>query len=161
MIRQRGMSVHKYRTVFSVYTCQQVFAADDFVIPMPVCAKPLFRHSHGKVAPFASSIDKHKNRALLRPSTVMLPTRAASAFHAAVHDLRVARLVRLANKNVTTNVSIERFDYAGMMRAVELTRAELLLSGKGVSFQANRNTAALKPMMRPLPTSSRQPFAQM
>ena len=91
----------------------------------------------------------------------MLPTRAASAFHAAVHDLRVARLVRLANKNVTTNVSIERFDYAGMMRAVELTRAELLLSGKGVSFQATRNTAALKPMMRPLPTSSRQPFAQM
>ena len=105
-----------------------------------------------------------KIRALLQsrvpPSTVlMLPTRAASAFHAAVHDLRVARLVRLANKNVATNISIERFDYAGLMRAVEITRAELLLSGEGVSFQAN--TAALKPMMPPLPTPSRQPFAQM
>ena len=133
--------------------------------------KPLFRHSLDKVAPFASSISAPfvsthtaKIRALLQsripPSTVlMLPTRAASAFHAAVHDLRVARLVRLANKNVATNISIERFDYAGMMRAVEITRAELLLSGEGVSFQAN--TAALKPMMPPLPTPSRQPFAQM
>ena len=126
--------------------------------------KPLFRHSLDKVAPFASSISAPKIRAPLQsrvpPSTVlMLPTRAASAFHAAVHDLRVARLVRLANKNVATNISIERFDYAGMMRAVEITRAELLLSGEGVSFQAN--TAALKPMMPPLPTPSRQPFAQM
>ena len=124
--------------------------------------KPLFRHSLDK-APFVSS-HSAKIRALLQsripPSTVlMLPTRAASAFHAAVHDLRVARLVRLANKNVATNISIERFDYAGMMRAVEITRAELLLSGEGVSFQAN--TAALKPMMPPLPTPSRQPFAQM
>ena len=125
--------------------------------------KPLFRQSLDKVAPFASS-HSAKIRALLQsripPSTVlMLPTRAASAFHAAVHDLRVARLVRLANKNVATNISIERFDYAGMMRAVEITRAELLLSGEGVSFQAN--TAALKPMMPPLPTPSRQPVAQM
>jgi hypothetical protein len=32
-------------------------------------------------------------------------------------------LVRLANKNVTTNFSIERFDYTGaMMRAAELTQ---------------------------------------
>ena len=129
---------------------------------MPVCAKPL-QNPYFVIPTAASSIDQLSNfRALLPcPTVLMLPTRAASAFHAAVHDLRVARLVRLANKNVTTNVSIERFDYAGMMRAVELTRAELLLSGKGVSFQANRNTAALKPMMRPLPTSSRQPFAQM
>ena len=129
--------------------------------------KPLFRHSLDKVAPFASSISAPLQKsartckvAYLPPSTVlMLPTRAASAFHAAVHDLRVARLVRLANKNVATNISIERFDYAGLMRAVEITRAELLLSGEGVSFQAN--TAALKPMMPPLPTPSRQPFAQM
>ena len=130
--------------------------------------KPLFRHFLDKVAPFASSLVPIRTLAKIRaplqsrvpPSTVlMLPTRAASAFHAAVHDLRVARLVRLANKNVATNISIERFDYAGMMRAVEITRAELLLSGEGVSFQAN--TAALKPMMPPLPTSSRQPFAQM
>lgn len=135
--------------------------------------KPLFRHSLDKVAPFASSISapfvsslitlqksaRTCKVAYLRPPSLMLPTRAASAFHAAVHDLRVARLVRLANKNVATNISIERFDYAGLMRAVEITRAELLLSGEGVSFQAN--TAALKPMMPPLPTPSRQPFAQM
>jgi hypothetical protein len=158
------MSVHKYGTVFSVYT-----RVNKFLLPMISSFRCRFVQNPYFVIPMAKShhllrqcVDQHKNRALLRPATVlMLPTRAASAFHAAVHDLRVARLVRLANKNVTTNVSIETFDYAGMMRAVELTRAELLLSGRDVSFQANRNTAALKPMMRPLPTSSRQPFAQM
>ena len=128
---------------------------------MQVCANPIYFVIPTAIAPhlLRQHYILHKFRALLRLSTVhMLPTRAASAFHAAVHDLRVARLVRLANKNVTTNVSTETFDYAGMMRAVELTRAEVLLSGRDVSFQAN--TAAMKPMMRPLPTPSRQYFAQ-
>ena len=130
---------------------------DEFVIRLSICYETVI----SSFAPL-NTLQKSARTckvAYLRPPSLMLPTRAASAFHAAVHDLRVARLVRLANKNVATNISIERFDYAGLMRAVEITRAELLLSGEGVSFQAN--TAALKPMMPPLPTPSRQPFAQM
>ena len=37
----------------------------------------------------------------------MMPTRAASAFHAAVHDLRVARLAQAAKRQVDTNTTKE------------------------------------------------------
>ena len=149
--KQQGILVHWMTGV------TQWLLRDEFVIRLSICYETV-------ISSFAPLITLQKSArtckvAYLRPPSLMLPTRAASAFHAAVHDLRVARLVRLANKNVATNISIERFDYAGLMRAVEITRAELLLSGEGVSFQAN--TAALKPMMPPLPTPSRQPFAQM
>jgi len=154
-------SSQEIRTVYNGWLASKSFCRpNDFVNAMQVCANPIYFVIPTAIAPHL--LRQHyifTKSAHFRLSTVlMLPTRAASAFHAAVHDLRVARLVRLANKNVPTNVSIERFDYAGMMRAVELTRAELLLSGRDVSFQAN--TAAMKPMMRPLPTPSRQYFAQ-
>jgi hypothetical protein len=49
----------------------------------------------------------------------MLPTRAASAFHAAVHDLRVARLARAANAKIPKiQVQMEGTDYAALLHAV-------------------------------------------
>ena len=49
----------------------------------------------------------------------MLPTRAASAFHAAVHDLRVARLARADNAKIPKQqVQKEGTDYAALLHAV-------------------------------------------
>ena len=56
----------------------------------------------------------------------MLPTRAASSFHAAVHDASVARLARAANKlhqTISNDGQVDIPAYEQLVRAVHLARA--------------------------------------